>query len=172
MNNPDSINDTETIADLFATEYDSAVKRGGDTINKVAVKLGNVTAMKQIFNIALKNGLNSSQPYNLITEMGKGVLLYWTGATLNEFPIPILHAIGAIINISVISNVVLSPGTFNPTPIVPPVNTTSVIIDNFILAATIHLTTVTGIANTISTYPPIGTPAPGVVLWTGYTIAP
>jgi hypothetical protein len=170
MNNPDSINDTETIANLFATEYDSAIRRGGDTVNKVAIKKGNTQAMEQIFNISLKNGLNSKQPYSLINEMGRGVVLYWSGALLNEFPIPIVPAVGAIVNIAVTSNIVISSGVFPFAPPLPPVNSTDLIIDNFILYATIHLTTVNGIVNTISSYPPTGTPAPGVVLWTGYVV--
>jgi hypothetical protein len=34
------------------------------------------------------------------------------------------------------------------------------------------LNTISGVVNTISLYPPIGTPAPGVVLWSGYFVPP
>jgi GH24 family phage-related lysozyme (muramidase) len=57
-------------------------------------------------------------------------------------------------------------GAINPT------NNTSLIIDEFIQHATAHLTTVSGIVNTLSIYPPLPTPAPGIVNWTGYTIPP
>jgi predicted chitinase len=56
--------------------------------------------------------------------------------------------------------------------VIPPNNNTTLIIDDFINYATAHLSTVTGIVNTISLYPPLGTPAPGVLPWTGYQVAP
>lgn len=55
---------------------------------------------------------------------------------------------------------------------IPPTNNTALIIDEFIRYATAHLSTVSGMATTISTYPPILTPGPGVVLWTGYFVPP
>jgi hypothetical protein len=56
--------------------------------------------------------------------------------------------------------------------ILQPTDNTEIIIDDFIQYATTHLTSVSGIVNTISLYPPAGTPGPGVVLWSGYTIPP
>ncbi len=55
---------------------------------------------------------------------------------------------------------------------IPPTNNTALIVDEFIRYATIHLTTVSGIATTVSLYPPLSTPAPGIVLWVGYTVPP
>jgi hypothetical protein len=54
--------------------------------------------------------------------------------------------------------------------LIPPTKNTSLIINDFILYATQHLTTVGGVITTTSLYPPIGTPAPGVISWTGYTV--
>ena len=56
--------------------------------------------------------------------------------------------------------------------VIPPNNNTTLIIDDFINYATAHLSTVTGIINTVSLYPPLGTPAPGVLPWTGYQVSP
>lgn len=56
--------------------------------------------------------------------------------------------------------------------IIQPTNKSELIIDDFIRYATIHLNTVSGVVNTISSYPPLGTPGPGVVLWTGYFVQP
>ncbi len=58
--------------------------------------------------------------------------------------------------------------------IISPTKNTSLIIDDFIQYATQHLTTVSGVANTISLYPtaPTPTPAPAVINWTGYTVPP
>jgi hypothetical protein len=113
-NNPDSINDTSAAAKKWADEYDAAIKRGKDVLNQVSIKQGNKAAMEQLFKIALDKGLTSTGPYDLVGEMGKGVIAYWTGATLNEFPIPIIPATGATSNVSVVSNVVLNAGTWQP----------------------------------------------------------
>ena len=118
-NNPQSIDDIDIVAETYANEYDAAVKRGGDNLNLVSVKTGNVEAMKQIFTAALQKGLTSNVPYDLVGEMGKGVVAYWTGATLNEFPIPVIPAIGAAQNISVTTNIVINPGTWAPVLVSP-----------------------------------------------------
>lgn len=55
---------------------------------------------------------------------------------------------------------------------VSPTNNTGLIVDEFIRYATFHLTTISGMANTVSLYPPLSTPAPGIVLWTGYFVSP
>ena len=120
-NNPDSIKDIDTVAKLYATEYDAAIKRGGDTINRVALKKGNTEIMEQLFKAALQKGLTSTTPYDLVGEMGKGVLAYWQGALLNEFPFPIIPATGAISNIGVTSNIVVNPGTWTPAITIPPI---------------------------------------------------
>jgi hypothetical protein len=113
-NSPEGIPDIDTIADLYAKEYDAAIKRGGDSINNVSVKRGNVDTMRQLFKSALQKGLNSKAGYDLVGEMGQGVLAYWSGATLNEFPVPKIPATGATQNIGVISNIVTSPGSWQP----------------------------------------------------------
>lgn len=58
--------------------------------------------------------------------------------------------------------------------VLQPTNNTSAIIDDFINYATQHLTTVSGVINTISLYPAVPTPVPGpgVISWTGYTVTP
>jgi hypothetical protein len=113
-NNPDAIQDIDTIAKVYATEYDAAIKRGGDTLNKIAVKKGNVDAMTQIFKAALQKGLSSTADYDLVGEMGNGVLAYWGGAILNEFPIPTIPAPGSTVNVSIVSNLVNNVGTWQP----------------------------------------------------------
>lgn len=56
--------------------------------------------------------------------------------------------------------------------IISPNSNTSLIIDDFINYATAHLSTIGGVINTVSLYPPAQTPGPGVILWTGYTVTP
>lgn len=134
-NNPDSIKDIDTVAKLYATEYDAAIKRGGDTINRVALKKGNTEIMEQLFKAALQKGLSSTNPYDLVGEMGKGVLAYWQGAILNEFPFPLIPSPGAISNVGVTSNIVTNPGTWTPaisippTPAAPPEIPTATLLD-------------------------------------------
>lgn len=120
MSRPESIRDIDTVARTFAREYDLAVRRGGDTINKVSIKKGNTELMEQLFKAALVKGLNSKEPYDLVGEMGKGVIAYWTGAIMNEFPIPLIPAIGSIQNIGVTSNTVTNPGQWAPVITIPP----------------------------------------------------
>jgi hypothetical protein len=122
-NNPESIKDIDTVAKLYATEYDACMKRGGDTINRVALKKGNIEIMEQLFKAALQKGLSSTTPYDLVGEMGKGVLAYWQGAILNEFPFPLIPSPGAISNIGVTSNIVTTPGTWTPAITIPGVET-------------------------------------------------
>lgn len=58
--------------------------------------------------------------------------------------------------------------------LIPPNNNTQLIINDFILYATGHLATVSGLVNTVSLYPGPATPVPGpgVVVWTGYFVPP
>lgn len=170
---PDTIEDIDTVAKLWANEYDAAIKRGKDATNFVTLQNGNKDALETFFKLGLQIGLTTSSPsFQLINEFGKGVITYWTGATLNPFPIPLIPATGAIQNIAVITNLVTLPGTWSPIPPIPPVPTTDVFIDTFILAATTHLSTVQGIVNTTSLYPAVPTPipGPGIVPWFGYTV--
>lgn len=113
-NNPDQIQSIEQVAELYAREYDSAIKRGKDTVHGVTLQKGNVEAMKQLFVVALQKGLTSTQPYDLVGEMGKGVLAYWTGGTMNNVPIPLIPAVGAVVNIAVISNSISNAGKWQP----------------------------------------------------------
>ena len=47
-----------------------------------------------------------------------------------------------------------------------------IFINSFVTAAQIHLTTVSGIINTISLYPagPSTVPGPGVIVWNTFTV--
>lgn len=53
-----------------------------------------------------------------------------------------------------------------------PTNNTGLIVDEFIRYATQHLNTVTGVISTTSLFPPVGTPGPGIINWTGYIVPP
>jgi hypothetical protein len=111
LDNPQSIADVDLVAKTFATEYDAAVKRGGDTQNLIPVKKGNVAGMQQSFKLALEKGLTSNEPYDLVEEMGKGVIDYWSTATLTE-QIPITPAEGSAQKVGVIQNIVVDAGVW------------------------------------------------------------
>ena len=53
-----------------------------------------------------------------------------------------------------------------------PTDVTALIVDEFIRNATTHLTTISGIVNTLSIFPPLPSAAPGIINWRGYTVAP
>jgi hypothetical protein len=119
-NDPKSLKDTEDIARVWATEYDAAVKRGYDNVNLVSVKQGNVDLMTELLKIAFDRGLTSKQPYDLVGAMGDAVKAYWSGAVLNEFPIPVVPAPGSTSNIATTTNIVLNVGTWTPQIVLPP----------------------------------------------------
>jgi hypothetical protein len=113
-NNPNGIPDIDTVARAYALEYDAAIKRGHDTINNISVKQGNIDLMQSLFKSALLQGQSSTVPFDLVGEMGKGVLGYWQGATLNEFPIPIIPAAGSVVNVSTTSAFCTNSGKWLP----------------------------------------------------------
>lgn len=113
-NSPESINDIDLVAKTYATEYDAAIKRGKDSLHQISLQKGNVDAMTQLFKAALQKGQTSTAPYDLVGEMGKGVIAYWSGATMNNFPTPTIPAPGSTSNVSVVSNMVVNPGQWAP----------------------------------------------------------
>lgn len=113
-NDPNTLKDVDTVAKLWATEYDRAIKSGFDTIHFIKLKKGNVDIMEQLIKVALLKGQSSTAPYDLVGEMGNAVKAYWAGAIMNEAPIPTIPAPGAVSNVSVVSNIVTNPGTWTP----------------------------------------------------------
>jgi hypothetical protein len=173
MDNPQSIEGIEEFAKTFADSYDSAVKQGGDLLNRVPLQTGNKDLLELYTKLALWKGANSvSGEFNLINELGKGVEVYWSGATLRNTPIPLLPAPGSTSNVSVTSNLVTKPGSWPELPVVIPSDKTETFLNILILAATIHLLGVSGIIQTTSIYPPLGNPAPGVMNWSIYLLKP
>lgn len=174
--NTDNNNSVDEVAKIWAEEYDAAIKRGKDLVNLESIQTGNKSIMETLFKVALLNGLSAQpgQPFSLVSEFGNGVKAYWTGAQMSPFPIPLIPAPGSIQNIAVNSNIVTNPGTWPPQPPILPNDNPGLMVDQFILAATIHLSTISGIINTTSLYPavPTPTPAPGVIPWVGYLVPP
>ena len=165
-----------TVATIWADEYDAVVKRGKDLLNLESVQTGNKELAKALFQIALLKGLATPPgvDFSLVNEFGNGVKAYWIGAQMNPFPIPLIPAPGSIQNIVVNSNIASNPGTWPMYPPLKPANKQVIMVNMFILAATVHLFSVGGIIQTTSLYPgPVSpVPAPGVISWTAYLIPP
>lgn len=171
MDRPQTVKSIDDFAKLFADEYDSAVKRGSDLVHQTKLRRGNKQSLEIYTQIALRNGLSSkSSSFNLVNELGKAVVTYWIGAEFYEYPIPTLPAPGSISNTGVSYNRVINPGQWPSTPSIIPNTKTDIILDIFTLMARQHLLQVSGIIQTVSTYPPNGTPAPGFINWTGYLV--
>ena len=170
VSDPSKIASTQQVADVFANEYDACIKRGGDTVNKIRVRTGNIELMKLSFNSELQNGLTQTTPYQLVTNMGRGVIKYWQTAVLDTNLIPITTPLGAAANIKHDSNKITDAGLWPNMPPISPTNSYASIVDSFILASFIHLSKIKGEIYTTSVYPPVGIPAPGTVPWTGYFI--
>jgi hypothetical protein len=109
-NSPEGISDIDVVAEAYAKEYDAAIKRGFDRQHSIPLISGNVEIMKTLFKAALQKGVNSTQPYDLVGEMGQGVKAYWSGATMATAPLPITPAVLATVNLSVTQNIVTDPG--------------------------------------------------------------
>jgi hypothetical protein len=171
-----NLNNIDNVAKIWASEYDSAVKRGRDFVNLESVQNGNKQLMETLFKVALLKGFTTPPgvDFNLSNEFGNGVKAYWAGAPMLQFPIPIIPAPGSIQNIIVNSNIAINVGTWPMYPPIGPVKRMETMIDMFILAAIIHLFSIGGIIQTTSLYPsaPSPIPAPGVIMWTGYLVPP
>ena len=166
----------DTVATIWADEYDAVVKRGKDLLNLESVQTGNKELAKALFQIALLKGLATPPgvDFSLVNEFGNGVKGYWMGAQMNPFPIPLIPAPGTIQNIVVNSNIATNPGTWPMYPPLKPASKQVIMVNMFILAATVHLFSVGGIIQTTSLYPsaPSPVPAPAVISWTAYLIPP
>ncbi len=115
--NAKQVPDINYVAKAFAEEYDNAIKAGGTIPDNIKVNSGNKELMETLFLAALQKGLNSTEPYDLVGEMGKGVKAYWTSAQLNPFPIPLPNvqqlATGVIANTSATANSITDVGLWN-----------------------------------------------------------
>lgn len=173
LDNPSSGKNILEFAKAFADAYDNAIKQGGDLLNRVSIQRGNKENLELFTILALVKGvLDVTGSFNLINELGKAVEMYWTGATLNNFPVPVIPAPGSTSNIAVDQNIVTTPGKWPTVPFVIPTTKTETFLNAFILAATIHLLGVKGLITTTSLYPPNGTPAKGFINWNVYLLKP
>lgn len=174
MNNPIGVVTPVQFATKLATEYDSCMRRGGQLIGKEAIMAGNLPLMLSLLGVAQAKALTKTQPgkHDFLSDIGKAVEGYWTGATLMPFPIYPIPAPGSIQNIILNSGMVTNPGKWPKVPFELPTKSCLTFLESFVMFAKIHLFTLQGMFMTTSLYPsvPAPIPAPGVANWVGYTI--
>ena len=174
MNNPIGIVTPVQFATKLATEYDSCMRRGGQLIGKEAVMAGNLPLMLSLLGVAQAKAITKTQPgkHDFLSDVGKAVEGYWTGATLLPFPIYPIPAPGSIQNLILNSGMVTNPGKWPKVPFEIPTKSCLTFLESFVMFAKIHLFTLQGMFMTTSLYPsvPAPIPAPGVANWVGYTI--
>jgi len=159
-----------SFAQSLTEEYDKVVRGGKTIVGGRAVSMGNTAAM-QASLIAILSTTKLNKNGDLLRDIGPAIQAYWLGAQLEKFPTPNIPCIGSVQNISTILGVNLSPGIWTPISI-PPQNSVSPWLLNFIISASIHLLTVGGLFTCNCAYPPPAPPAPGVLPWAGYFIKP
>jgi hypothetical protein len=165
---------TQEFASFFTKAYDECMKRGVDTSSKNRIKKGNTETMEALLNVAAATALVAKTPafYSTYLQLvGNAVIGYWTGATLDTSSIPLIPALGTILNLKTVSNSVTNPGKWVPLP-TPPVKDVDIFLSSFISCAKIHLTTVGGSHDLISQYIPPLPIGPAIMTWTGYKIEP
>ena len=164
------LNNNYWFANSLTEEYDKVIRGGKTLIGGVPIKTGNTTAMLATLLIIL-NKTVIRKDSDLLRDIGPAIQAYWLGAQTTKYPPPTVPCIGSIKNISTIIGINFSPGIWKPIT-VPPVNSVSPFLLNFILSASLHLLTVGGIFTCLSQYPPPAPPAPGVLPWVGYFVKP
>jgi len=175
MGNQSAIESHLDFSKKLTMEYDICMRRGFQIGNSVSVAKANTEMMETQVGLAGTIALQKQKGlHHIINDIGKGVVGYWSGATLNLLPVPIIPAFGAYLNIATNQAMVSKPGDFPDMKNQSPVTNSGQFLDLLIVAMTIHLTTIEGFYFTTSLYPgfPTVPPAPGVVSWVGYNVPP
>ena len=162
----------DTFAKFFTNKYDECIKRGVDVVTFNTILNGNKDFMYSMVQIANLTSAAALTPalYDLYFNMlGDAVVAYWSGAKLTTFFIPMIPAPGTTTNIGVTDNSVVNPGIWVKTKI-PPMKNVRIFAKTFTSFAKIHLATIQGLCSTISLYPPLGTPGPGMIQWQGFKV--
>lgn len=160
-------NDIDGFSKEFTSAYDFAIKSGSDVVYSVPVIKGN-TELMQITLSSLLSQTRLSTQKTLLDVIGPAVISYWVGVEFSKIP-PLIPAIGTIQNISGVSGLVISTGKWTSLTALPN-NDSNIFLNTFVNSAKLHLSTISGIFNVISQYPPPAPPAPAIINWTGYKV--
>jgi len=149
----------DAAATYIGTQYDIAVKLGGDSASNNFVIRSNKNLLIEIIGGAFSIGMiTRSGIYNSLERIGPGLIMYWTGAELSRvYPPP-----GTI---SVVSNLVILPGQAVGLP-TPPTNSNDLWVDSFVMMAKNHLLTLSG--QIVAMIPSSAGPVPITIPWVGY----
>lgn len=174
MGNQNGIESYQDWSRKFANEYDLLIRRGYQTINQVSIQKGNKELLENMVNVACVQALQVREgQHDIINGIGRAIVQYWIGATLNPFPIPVIPAIGSVQNISTTNAGVTFPGEFPNMGFQFPTNDTGMFLDQLINGMRVHLLSIKGYYSTLSIYPTTPpTLAPGYLEWQGYEIPP
>lgn len=174
MSNQGGISSYQDWAKFLVIQYDMTMRMGFQVGNNVSIQKGNTELMQMQVEVACLIALQKQKGlHTFINDIGKGVVGYWTGATLNQFPTPIIPAVGSFMNIATTSALVTKPGVFPDMGTQSPIMDSGIFLDILISAMMIHLTTLEGVYYTLSLYPSIPPMvAPGILSWVGYQVPP
>lgn len=174
MENQAGIKTYAAFAKKLTMEYDAAIRRGYQSINLVVIQKGNTEMMESMVTLACSTAIQKKKGlHGVINDIGKGVVGYWTGATLNNFPPPVIPALGSVMNIMTTAAMVTNAGKFPDMFVQHPIMDSNIFLDTLIMGMNIHLSTVAGMYMTVSMYPGVPTTiAPGMLPWAGYNVPP
>lgn len=113
MRNPSAIGSKEDFAKKIVQEYDSLIKRGHDSINKITISKGNTEGMESVLISILNTAFQqSSGEHAIITNLGPAFQTYWMGAQMNLFPppLPTITPTGVMVHITQVSNMITNVG--------------------------------------------------------------
>lgn len=164
--------DLDSFVTFFVNEYDTAVKSGKDFVTLNSVRKGNKELMKETISAGLSAGVFAKEEFynKLMTIFGNGVKAYWGTAELQKISVPLTPAPGTLANLQTKSNLVTNPGQFESAELTPNPNNKMYLFDTFVNYADAHLSTISGVTETLSQYPPPASPNIGIVQWTGYKV--
>ena len=174
MENQNGIKAYPEFAKKITSEYDMCIRRGLQTVNNIPIQTPNIALMQTLVTLACSISLTKLDgKHTFADDIGKGVLGYWTGATLVVGIPPIIPAPGSMLNVSTTAAIVTSPGTWSPVGPLTPTDDSGQFLDKLITSMVSHLPTIQGLYMTMSLYP-AAPPfiAPGVLPWTGFTVPP
>ena len=174
MENQNGIKAYPEFAKKITSEYDMCIRRGLQTVNNIPIQTPNIALMQTLVTLACSISLTKLDgKHTFADDIGKGVLGYWTGATLVVGIPPIIPAPGSMLNVSTTAAIVTSPGTWSPVGPLSPTDDSGQFLDKLITSMVSHLPTIQGLYMTMSLYP-AAPPfiAPGVLPWTGFTVPP
>ena len=174
MENQNGIKAYPEFAKKITSEYDMCIRRGLQTVNNIPIQTPNIALMQTLVTLACSISLTKPDgKHTFADDIGKGVLGYWTGATLVVGIPPIIPAPGSMLNVSTTAAIVTSPGTWSPVGPLTPTDDSGQFLDKLITSMVSHLPTIQGLYMTMSLYP-AAPPfvAPGVLTWNGFTVPP